>query len=147
MIDINDFVTQIKDECPILKRNVFAVYDFDVDAPTTIQPPYAFVIQTDEQGGDVKNSHIYQDGYSQEMTAQIGVVIAVKSFKDLRGAEGNAELQQIRAEIHQALRGWVAPNTIAKTQFLAGKATYYKNLTTYWSDVFSTKFIFKSNQF
>lgn len=146
-MNINDFVDRIKDECPILKRNVFAIYDFDVDTPTSIQPPYAFVIQTDEQGGDVKNGGVYQDGYSQEMTAQIGVVIAVKSFKDLRGAEGNQELQQIRAEIHQALRGWLAPETKTKVKFLAGKATYYKNLTTYWSDVFSTTFIFQSNNF
>ena len=146
-MDINDFVNRIKDECPILKRNVWAVYDFNVDAPTTIQPPYAFVIQTEEQGGEINNGKLGQKGYSQKMTAQIGVVIAVRSFKDLRGAEGNQELQQIRDEIHQALRGWVAPSTTAKVSLLAGKSTYYKNLITYWSEVFQTEFIFQSNQF
>ena len=115
--------------------------------PTSIQPPYAFVIQMHEDGGEITNGKLNQHGYSQEMTGQVGVVIAVKSVKDLRGAENNNLLQEIRAETHEALRGWQAPNTTARVTFMAGKATYYKNLTTYWSDVFQTKFIFKSNQF
>lgn len=146
-MDINDFVERLKDECPALKKKVFVVSDFYIEMPTSIQPPYAFIIQMDEHGGEITNGKLGQRGYSQEMTGQIGVVVAVKSFKDLRGEENNNELQQIRAEIHEALRGWKAPNTTAKVAFLAGKATYYKNLTTYWSDVFQTKFIFQSNQF
>ncbi len=146
-MDINDFVERLKDECPLLNNKVFVVSDFDIEMPTSIQPTYAFVIQMHEDGGDITNGKLNQRGYSQEMTAQIGVVIAVKSVKDLRGAENNNLLQEIRAETHEALRGWQAPNTTARVTFMAGKATYYKNLTTYWSDVFQTKFIFKSNQF
>jgi hypothetical protein len=146
-MDINDFATRLKNECPILKNKVYIVSDFDIKMPTSIQPPYAFLIQMEEQGGDINNGKLGQRSYSQEMTGQIGVVVAVKSVKDLRGEENNNLLQEIRAEIHQALRGWTAPNTMSKTVFMAGKQTYYENLTTYWSDVFQTKFIFQSNQF
>lgn len=146
-MDINDFVTRIKTRCPLLKNKVFVVSDFDIKMPTSIQPPYAFVIQMDQHGGDIYNGKLGQKGYSQEMTGQIGVVIAVKSIKDLRGEENNNQLQQIRAETHEALRGWAAPNTTSKVAFMAGKQTYYENLTTYWSDVFQTTFMFQSTQF
>jgi hypothetical protein len=146
-MNINDFVERIKDECPLLNGKVYVVSDFDIDMPTSIQPPFAFVIQMSEDGGEITNNKLNQRGYSQEMTAQIGVVIAVKSVKDLRGAENNNLLQEIRDETNEALRGWIAPGTTTKVAFLAGKPTYYRNLVSYWSDVFQTKFIFKSNQF
>jgi hypothetical protein len=137
---IADYIKQIKDNCPALKGRVYGAAELAVATPTTMQPPCAFVIPM----GDKSEPNTLLNGFSQRVTAQIGVVIAIRNFSDTRGEGGHRQLESVRIELDAALRNWTAPNTSTPTEHTAGQLAGYDNMVLRWNDVFQTQFYYRA---
>lgn len=139
-MQITDYISRIKAECPLLKGRVYGAAELAVATPTTMQPPCAFVISMSEKAD--RNTLI--NGLSQRVTAHIGVVIAIRNFSDTRGEGGHKQLENVRTELIKALCNWEAPNTSASTEYFTGQLAGYDNLILRWSDVFQTEFYYRA---
>ena len=138
-MQVADYIARIKAECPLLKGRVYGAAELAVATPTTMQPPCAFVIPMSRKSESNKLS----GGFSQRVTAQIGVVIAIRNFSDTRGEGGHKQLEAVQGEVDKALRGWVAPDTDIPTEHVDGRLAGYDNLVLRWSDVFQTQFYYR----
>jgi hypothetical protein len=135
-----DFIARIKAECPLLKGRVYGAAELAVATPTTMQPPCAFVIPMSEKA----DKNTLMNGLSQRITAQIGVVIAIRNFADPRGEGGHKQLENVRTELFKALCNWEAPNTSTPTEYVTGQLAGYDNLVLRWNDVFQTEFYYRA---
>jgi hypothetical protein len=136
---ITDFITRLKTQCPSLNGRVFGAAELSNAKPTTMQPPCAFVIPMSEKA----ESNNLMNALSQRITMQIGVVIAIRSFSDIRGEGGHEKLETVRAEVMAALLNWEAPNTSIGTEFVAGQLAGYEDMVLRWNDVFQTQFYYR----
>lgn len=138
-MQLSEFITRIKDNCPLLKGRVFGAAELAIATPTTMQPPCAFVIAMSEKA----DGNSLLGGFSQRITAQIGVVIAIRNFSDTRGEGSHKQLELVRTELFNALCAWQAPSTDIPTSFYAGQLASYDNMMLRWSDVFETQFYYR----
>ena len=136
---IADYIERLKDECPAFKNRVYGAAELATATPTTMQPPCAFVVPM----GDKSDPNNLIGGFQQRVTTQIGIVIAVRNFSDTRGEGGYKQLELVRAELDEALRGWVAPGASTETQHIAGQLAGYDNMVLRWNDIFETQFYYR----
>jgi hypothetical protein len=137
---VADFIARIKTNCPLLKGRVFGAAELATATPTTMQPPCAFVIPM----GDKSESNTLMNGFSQRVTMQFGVVIAVRNFSDTRGEGGHKQLESVRVQLDAALRNWTAPNASAPTEHTGGQLAGYDNMVLRWNDVYQTQFYYRT---
>ncbi len=138
-MQVADYIARIKSECPLLKGRVYGAAELAVATPTTMQPPCAFVIPMSEKA----ETNTLMGGFSQRVTAQIGVVIAIRNFADTRGEGGHKQLENVRTELIKALCNWEAPNTSTPNEYVTGQLAGYDNLVLRWNDVFQTQFYYR----
>ena len=139
-MQVADYIARIKAECPLLKGRVYGAAELAVATPTTMQPPCAFVIPMSEKA----DKNTLMNGLSQRITAQIGVVIAIRNFADTRGEGGHKQLENVRAQLIKALCNWEAPNTSIPNEYVTGQLAGYDNLVLRWNDVFQTEFYYRA---
>lgn len=139
-MQVADYIARIKTECPLLKGRVYGAAELAVATPTTMQPPCAFVIPMSEKA----DKNTLMNGLSQRVTAQIGVVIAIRNFADTRGEGGHKQLENVRAQLIKALCNWEAPNTSIPNEYVTGQLAGYDNLVLRWNDVFQTEFYYRA---
>ena len=136
---INEWLTRLKDECPSLGTRVFGAAEMAVAKTNSMQTPCAFVIPMAESS---KGSFLV-GGHSQEITAQIGVYIAVTNKSDVRGEAAHDALEVVRDEVRAALCGWQPKFADLPVDFIAGQIIGYDNYTLRWSDVFTTNYYYR----
>lgn len=138
-MQISDFITRLRAECPTLQNQVFGSIELADTLQKTIRPPCAFVVPMAEKS----EFNSLMGGFSQRITAQIGVVICVKNYKEERGDAEQTLLETIRHEIRAALCGWEAPNTANVVEFSQGQLAAYDNNIMRWNDVFLTHYYYR----
>lgn len=136
---ISDIIARLKAESALLQNRVFGAVELANAQPNSLQSPCAFVIPRAEKAEP--NSLI--GAISQRITAQIGVVICIRNYRDVRGEGGHVELENVRAEIADILIGWQPPNTDIPMEFLQGQIAAYDNAVIRWNDVFTTQFYYR----
>ena len=136
---ITDYISRLREECPTLQNRVYGSIELADTMPTSMRPPCAFIIGMAEKA----NPNKLIGGYSQLITAQIGVVICVKNYRDERGDIDQSLLEDVRREIRLALCNWQAPDTEIPTEFYQGQLAAYDNSLIRWNDVFTTQFFYR----
>ena len=134
-----EFIARLKSECPLLKGKVFGAAELVVANPTTMQPPCAFVIPMSEKS----SPNTLSQGFSQKVTVQFGVVIAIRNFNDTRGDAGHVQLELVRKQVKDALCNWDMTDTATPMEHIAGDLAGYDNLVLRWNDVFETNFYYR----
>lgn len=134
-----DFITHLRAQCPSLQNRVYGSIELASALPTSMRPPCAFVIAMAEKA----DPNTLITGYSQRITAQIGVVICVKNFKEERGDADQTLLESVRDEIRTALCNWQTSDMATPVEFAQGQLAAYDNSLIRWNDIFQTQFYYR----
>ena len=97
-----------------------------------LRPPCAYVLLARERGDGEPPK-----GGRQRALVTFGVVLAVRNYRDQRGAESMDELAPLLGQVRAALMGWTPAVTGGRpVQWLQGDVLDYDNSTLLWSDVY-----------
>lgn len=138
-MQISDVITRLKEESLLLQNRVFGAVELANTQPNSLQTPCVFVIPMAEKA----EQNMLVGAISQRITAQIGIVICVRNYRDTRGEGGHIELENVRAEIADILNGWQPSNADIPMEFLQGQIAAYDNSVIRWNDVFTTSYYFR----
>ncbi len=136
---IIDFIERLKDNCPSLARRVYGAAEAAAAKTNSMVTPVAFVIPMAESA----KGSFTTGGHHQEITAQIGVLIAITNKTDLRGENAHDDIEKVRDEIRITLCAWQPPDSATPVDFVGGQLIGYDNYTMRWSDVFATNYYYR----
>ncbi len=136
---IEEWITKLKNDCLVLQGRVFGAAEMAVAKTNSMQTPCVFIIPMAESA----KGNTLAGGHSQEITAQVGVYIAVTNKSDARGEAAHAMLESVRDEIKKVLCAWQPTNADFPVDFVAGQLIGYDNYTMRWSDVFTTQLYYR----
>ena len=140
---INEWIEHLKTNCPIYLGNyVFGAAEMAVAKTNTLQTPCAFVIPMAENAKE----NTLSGGFSQHITVQVGIYLAVTNKSDVLGFAAHEELEVVREEVRVALCGWQPSGAILPVDFVAGQLIGYDDYTLRWSDVFTTSYFYRKVQ-
>jgi hypothetical protein len=101
-----------------------------------IQGQKGFVVPLQERAA--RNS-LSANAVRQRVTDQIGVVVAVRNVRDLRGeAAHDGGLDTIRGQVMTAMIGWVPATGYNHFEYAGGALLKIKDGTVYWLFRFET---------
>ena len=99
-------VAEIRRHCPSFEGRVYGSVEFaDIESLTNLPMPCSFVLPL----GESTSEPIFSTDYMQDVEQSFGVVVFVKNSRDRTGMDAYDSLEEIKAEIHRVLTGWV-PN-------------------------------------
>lgn len=98
--------------------------------------PAAYVVPLDELAGAVRAMNIT----SQNVKAQVGVVIVVGALQDAKGGQAVADLQTARAAVRGALYGVEPAADHEPFTFVQGELLRAGGGLVWWQDTFETEF-------
>ena len=67
----------------------------------------------------------------------ISVVLAIRNFRDPRGAEGLHRIEAVRRSLLAALHGWKPPESAGRAYFTRGRVVDYTAHVTWWQDEYT----------
>jgi hypothetical protein len=135
---IDGFINALTVRCSILDGRVFGSVELSNATPTAMRMPCAFVVPMSEKA----EPNTLINGYSQRVTAQVGVVICVKNIKNDKGMDAQFELEAVRNEVKAALCGFEDVG-FAPIDFVAGQLAAYDAMHLRWNDIFTTQFYYR----
>lgn len=138
-MQLSVFIEQLKDNCPILNRQVFGSIEMAQAEPQALKMPCVFVVPMSEKA----SGNQLVGGFSQHITAQFGVVICVQNAKADKGQAAHSQLETVRSEIFSALCGFETAD-YSPVDFVAGQLGDLDTLHTRWHDVFSTSYYYRN---
>lgn len=98
-------------------------------------PPAAYVMFATESAGNVPGP---RGARVQPAQADFGVALAVRNYREQRGAQLGSELRTLLGQVRDALIGWVPPTTGATAvQWTGGAVMDYDDAMLLWVDVYS----------
>lgn len=96
--------------------------------------PSAYVLFAAEAGGNGGPT----GAKAQAASADFGVAVVVRNFRDQRGGQLNAELRKLIGQVRSALIGWMPPAPgAAACQWRGGAVMDYDDAALLWVDAFS----------
>lgn len=138
MLDIAEIITYLKTACPALNGNVFGSAELGAvqSQAKTFPTPCAFVLQEDEDAQDMTVSD-----FTQLITAQFVVVLAVRNVVDSRGESAHLQLQPLAMQLKSALHGIRLTDAASHTRYTKGKRLSHDNALLSWAFMFKTEYI------
>lgn len=101
-MELSQVIARLKAQRQVLKT-VGGAADFDAALAGTIVLPSAFVIPL----GDRSDWARHTGAHDEDDEIDFGVILAVSNARDSRGEAAQDSLVPVRAEVRQALSGWV----------------------------------------
>jgi hypothetical protein len=103
------------------------------------RPPQLFVVLAQET--PVPRQAGAPGGASRQVaTVHFGVTLAVRNYRDNRGAAAGDDLRQRLGEVRDALIGWTPPVPLGRDcQLIQGKVIDYDANTLVWADIYQTQ--------
>lgn len=141
---IDEFITQIKDNCPILAGRVYGTPDAALIQeggrldPLNVPAVYVQLIDEKADGESIRTKK-----YHQLINVQMGLVLVVSNKKNVTTTTPLKDVETIKLEIMQSLCGWIPTGAAFPVNFIAGRREEYDDLTQFWTMVFSFPYAFK----
>lgn len=136
----NLVIARLKDQVPELQSIGGAADLAAITAVRDFRTPSAFVILA------VETPIPRQSGAPGAATRQMvqvsfGVVVAVRNYRDNKGASAADDLNPVLGKVRDALLGWVPPGLTGARdcQLVQGQVVDYDTNTMVWTDVYSTQ--------
>lgn len=135
-----EIIDRLKAQCPLLGNRVAGSADYDLAIDSnTFNTPCAYVIELSESS----ESNRLIGGFSQRVTAQIGVMMIVSNRRDANDFAAHEQLQNVRLEVKNALCHWQPLDCDAPFEHLTGRSNGSYDLNRFWADVFTTSYHFR----
>jgi hypothetical protein len=141
--DVSSIVARLRSCVPKLIDVGMAADYAAVQSLQDFRPPCAYVILASEQGALQPQGHAprgQQVRGRQIVQVTFGVVLAVRNYREQKGAQVNDELREMLAATREALMGFVPDAEGARAiQFVRGDLMDYNAGTAIWADVYQTQ--------
>jgi hypothetical protein len=141
---------RLREQVPAL-RTVQGAADYAAVASLQdFAAPCAFVLLVSEEGEPNPPGHAMRGQVaklSQIVVVEFGVVLAVRNYREQRGAQLADQLKQMLGDVRRALLGYVPDvNGGRACQFVKGRIQDYDAATALWVDVYQTQHSIGSQQ-
>ncbi|MDR2711087.1 MAG: hypothetical protein LBB65_07180 [Burkholderiales bacterium] len=80
----------------------------------------------------------YSNAISQLINDTVAVIIVARSPRDPRGQEALTEIETLRANVMNAMIGWLPPGAAAEFLYRRGRIEQFNDQTVFWRDEFLT---------
>ncbi|MGA0610565.1 phage tail terminator protein [Caldimonas sp. KR1-144] len=133
--DTDLVMERLKAEVPEFRLVEGAAEYASISQLRDFQPPCAYVLLANESGGNGGARGARAAGAS----AEFGVVLAVRNYREQRGAQLRGELRTLLGKVRAALIGWVPPSPGATACAWRGGAVMdYDNATLLWVEAYES---------
>jgi hypothetical protein len=120
-----------------LFKKVAGVADVERAMANLLADPAAFVMPLAESAGE---SEGYFNAEDQEVTAVVGVLMAVRSLQDATGEAAVDALQPYRDAVDAALFGWSPGAEFSEFAYAGGQLIGFNNGVIWWQAEYATTF-------
>lgn len=142
--DVQLIIDRIRAQVPALRLVAGAGDYASVKALQDFPAPCAYVVLATERGAEADAPGHGERGAqvkaAQRLMASFGVVVAVRNYREQRGAQVNQTLNAVLGDIRGALLGFVPAIAGARPcKLTSGKLSDYDAGTALWTDVWQTQ--------
>jgi hypothetical protein len=133
--DVQLVIERLRARVPALQHVDGASAYAAVKSLADFRTPCAYVLLANERpAGDMGRAG------TQQTTATFGVVLAVRSYRDMRGEAAMDDASPLIGEIRQQIINWIPPVQGGKPcRWQQGDVLDYDATTLLWCDVFATE--------
>ncbi|WP_157669908.1 hypothetical protein [Chitinibacter sp. GC72] len=131
---IKPIIEYLKAQCPLLKSVGGAADYAEGKKLLKHQLPAAFVIPL----GDIDGPNSVVGEVHQERRTAFALIFAQSNLKKAGGVDDVDELQQLRAQVRDALLGWLPPECDQAIEAAGGKLLDFDDAVLWWQDDYAT---------
>lgn len=137
--DIDQVIARITEKVTAFQTVEGAAEYASITSLKDFRAPCAFALLAQERG-DTEQMPGARPSGRQRAIVTFGIVIAVRNYRDKRGAESMDELSPLVGSCRNALMGWTPAVSGARPcRWLQGDVLEYDSNTLLWSDVYQTQ--------
>ena len=141
--DLTPIIGRLREQVPTLRAVQGAADYAAVASLQDFSAPCAYVVLVSEDSEPNPPGHAPRGRVaklSQLLVVQFGVVLAVRNYREQRGAQLAEELKQMLGDVRRALLGYVPDVAGGRPcQLVSGRLQDYDASTALWVDVYQTQ--------
>jgi hypothetical protein len=133
-MNLAPFIARLKTATGSTFKLVGGAADFDAASDALAAAPAAFVIEQANGAGP----NLTVGVVTQQVSVQVGIVIAVRMVKDSRGQADQSSLEAARQAVRAALLGWSPEPGSDACSYAGGQLLEFTPGLLWWQDAYST---------